>query len=517
LLNGEQAQASSGRADRPLLVAHAISKSFPGVRALREVSLTCMPGRVHGLVGGNGAGKSTLVSIVTGVQEPDAGRLVLDGEPFAPRSPHDALAVGIAAVYQELTVLPNLSVIDNVFLGQEPCLPGLVVDRGAERVRARRVLDELGLSGLSLDREASELSVAERQLVEIARALVRDARLLILDEPSAVLAGPELESLFGSVRRLASQGVAILFISHRLSDVMDLCDEITVLRDGQVVSSGPVAEYTPSRMIRDMSGRELAELTSVEREVGGEAVLEVDGLLLPGTEPDGISLQVRAGEILGLAGLIGAGRSRLLRAIAGAERVHGGTIAVRGRRLRRNSIRSAKRYGIALIPEDRATEGLILKMSVSSNITLAVPRLVARFGVLVRRLEQAVARRAISSLSIKVSDPSRTVRNLSGGNQQKVVLARWLASEPAVLLLDEPTRGIDVGTKAELYEIIRDLSRTGIATILVSSDLPELLALSDRVLVMSGGRVVAETDAGRATEERVLALALGHDGDREAA
>jgi ABC-type sugar transport system ATPase subunit len=517
VLNDEQAQAGSGRESRPLLAAQAISKSFPGVQALRDVSLGCRPGEVHGLVGGNGAGKSTLVSIITGVQPPDAGRLTLDGEPFAPRSPHDALAAGISAVYQELTVLDNLSVIDNIFLGQELCVPGRLVDRRAERARARRVLDELGLTGLDLDTEASQLSVAERQLVEIARALVRDARLLILDEPSAVLAGPELESLFGSVRRLAAQGVAILFISHRLSDVIGLCDEITVLRDGRIVSSGPVAEYTPGRIIRDMSGREVAELAPVAREIGADAVLKVEGLLLPGTEPEGISLQVRAGEILGLAGLIGAGRSRLVRAIAGAERARGGTVTVRGRKLRRNSIRSAKRHGIALIPEDRATQGLILKMSVSSNITLAVPRLIARFGVLISRWERAVAKRGISRFSIKVSDPSRTVRNLSGGNQQKVVLARWLASDPAVLLLDEPTRGIDVGTKAELYEIIRGLAETGIATIIVSSDLPELLALSDRVLVMSGGRVVAETEARETTEERVLALALGHGEDREAA
>jgi ABC-type sugar transport system ATPase subunit len=517
VLNDEHVQAGSGREIRPLLAAHAISKSFPGVQALRGVSLSCRPGKVHGLVGGNGAGKSTLVSIITGVQPPDGGRLVLDGEPFAPRSPHDALGAGIAAVYQELTVLPNLSVIDNVFLGQELCIPGRLVDRKAERERARSVLAELGLGALDLDTEASELSVAERQLVEIARALVREARLLILDEPSAVLAGPELESLFDSLRRLVAQGVAILFISHRLSDVMDLCDEITVLRDGQVVSSGPVVDYTPSRIIRDMSGREVAELTSVERDVGQDVVLDVEGLLLPGTEPDGISLQVRTGEILGLAGLMGAGRSRLVRAIAGAERVHGGAVAVRARKLRRNSIRSARRHGVALIPEDRATQGLILKMSVSSNITLSVLDLVARFGVLIGRLERAVTRRSISRFSIKVADPGRTVQNLSGGNQQKVVLARLLASDPAVLLLDEPTRGIDVGTKAELYEIIRDLSRSGIATVIVSSDLPELLALSDRLLVMSGGRVVAETPARDATEERVLALALGQGDDQEAA
>jgi ABC-type sugar transport system ATPase subunit len=517
VLNDEHVQAGSGREIRPLLAAQEISKSFPGVQALRSVNLSCRPGKVHGLVGGNGAGKSTLVSIITGVQPPDSGRLALDGERFAPRSPHDALDAGIAAVYQELTVLPNLSVIDNVFLGQELCVRGRLVDRKAERDRGRRVLAELGLGELDLDTEASELSVAERQLVEIARALVREARLLILDEPSAVLAGPELESLFDSLRRLVAQGVAILFISHRLSDVMDLCDEITVLRDGRVVSSGPVAEYTSGRIIRDMSGRAIAELQRVERDVGRDAVLDVDGLLLPGTEPDGISLQVRSGEILGLAGLIGAGRSRLVRAIAGAERAHGGTVAVRGQELRRNSIRSAKRHGIALIPEDRATQGLILKMSVSSNLTLAVLDLVARFGVLIRRLERRVTTRGISRFSIKVADPGRTVRNLSGGNQQKVVLARWLASDPAVLLLDEPTRGIDVGTKAELYEIIRDLSRSGIATVIVSSDLPELLALSDRLLVMSGGRVVAETPARAATEERLLALALGQGDDREAA
>jgi ABC-type sugar transport system ATPase subunit len=511
VLGEVQQQSSSGRDSRPLLEVSAISKTFPGVQALRGVSLNCRAGSIHALVGGNGAGKSTLVSIITGVQQPDAGRLVLGGEPFAPRSPRDALEAGIAAVYQELTVLPNLSIIDNIFLGQELKSGARLLDRRNERAEARRVLDGLGLSQVDVDTEASELSVAERQLTEIARALVRDARLLILDEPSAVLAGPELDSLFESLRRLAAQGVAILFISHRLSDVMDLCDEITILRDGQVVSTGRVSDYTTGRIIREMSGRELVELAPSEGAVGSEVVLDVERLLLRGTEPEGISLQVRSGEIVGLAGLIGSGRSRLARAIAGAERVHGGSVRVRGRKLHQNSIGSAKRHGVALIPEDRAMDGLVLSMSVSSNITLSVLQGVARFGVVLHRLERAVTARGIARLSIKVSDPDRTVRNLSGGNQQKVVLAKWLATEPSVLLLDEPTRGIDVGTKAELYEIIRDLSKTGIATIIVSSDLPELLALSDRLLVMNGGRVVGELSAAEASEERILALALEHE------
>lgn len=512
----EQQHSSSGRDSRPLLEVQSVSKAFPGVQALSDVSLACHPGSIHALVGGNGAGKSTLVSIITGVQRPDAGALVLDGDPFAPRSPRAALQAGIAAVYQELTVLPNLRVIDNIFLGQEMRGTARLLDRRGEATRARALLGELGLGGVDLATETSELSVAERQLVEIARALVRNARLLILDEPSAVLAGPELDSFFHTLRRLAAQGVAILFISHRLSDIMGLCDEITVLRDGRVVSSGGVSDYTTSRIIRDMSGRELAGLAPTERAVGPEVVLDVDRLLLPGTEPDGISLRVRSGEIVGLAGLMGAGRSRLVRALAGAERVHGGSVLVRGSKLHRNSIRSAKRHGVALIPEDRALDGLILSMSVSSNITLAVLGAVGRFGVLLRRRERAVTAAGVARFSIKVADPNRTVRNLSGGNQQKVVLAKWLAADPAVLLLDEPTRGIDVGTKAELYEIIRDLSKTGIATVIVSSDLPELLALSDRVVVMSGGRVVGELPAAEANEELVLSLAIGDD-NREAA
>jgi ABC-type sugar transport system ATPase subunit len=506
---GQQtAQSSGGRDSRPLLAARAISKVFPGVRALREVSLSCTRGSIRALVGGNGAGKSTLVSIITGVQPPDAGELFLDGEPFAPRSPRDALEAGIAAVYQELTVLPNLSVIDNIFLGQELQGVGRLLDRRAETARARKVLDELGLGDVDLDTEVAELSVAERQLTEIARALVRKARLLILDEPSAVLAGPELEGLFGSLRRLAAQGVAVLFISHRLSDVMDLCDEITILRDGRVVSGGRVADYTTGRIIRDMSGRELAELARTEGAVRAEVVLDVEGLLLGGTEPDGISLQVHAGEIVGLAGLIGAGRSRLVLAIAGAERAHGGSIRVRGARLRHNSIRSAKRHGIALIPEDRALQGLILSMSVSANTTLSVLGRVARLGVLMRRLEHAVTRGCIARFSIKVADPTRTVRNLSGGNQQKVVLARWLARQPRVLILDEPTRGIDVGAKAEVYALIRSLAANGLAVLFISSDLPEILGISDRILVMREGRITGELPAEGATEEQVLRLAL---------
>jgi ABC-type sugar transport system ATPase subunit len=510
-MNHPELTSSNGRVRRPLLEARRISKSFPGAQALRGVDLTCATGSVHALIGGNGAGKSTLVSIITGVAQPDSGELLLEGKPFQPRTPRDALNSGVAAVYQERTVLPNLSALDNILLGQEITRRASLLDRHAGRERVRAVLEELGAQDLPLDAEAGELSVAQLQIIEIARALIHEARVLMLDEPSAVLAGRELERLFEVVRALAARDVAVLYISHRLSDVTEICDEITILRDGRLVSTGPAAEYDTSRIIQDMVGHELNAGPASRAVEHGPAVLEVKGLMLPGTEPSGINLQVHAAEIVGLAGLMGSGRSRMLRALAGLAHASAGTVKVRGRALRRNSLRSAIRHGVALIPEERQTQGLVLDLPIGTNITLAILRRIARISVLRRAAEHRIVAASIKRLSIQSRSGSQMVRNLSGGNQQKVVLAKWLATEPVVLLLDEPTRGIDVGTKSEFYRIIRDLAATGIATVLASSDLSELLALSDRVLVLANGRVVAELAADEATEESVLAIVVSHE------
>ena len=492
----------------PLFEARGITKRFPGVLALDGAGLTCHEGSVQAVVGENGAGKSTLMSIVTGVQAPDAGELRWRGEPLPLTGPHDALSAGIAAVYQELTILPHLSVTDNVLLGQEITRRG-VLDRAAQRTRVTEVLGELGLDGLDPGTPAGRLSVAQRQLLEIARALVREARLLILDEPSAVLAGEELERLFGVLRRLTSGGVSVIYISHRLDEIEEIADRVTVMRDGAVVSSGPIAAYDRARIVREMVGRDVDQTYGEPAGAPGDVVLEVRGLPLPGTEPDGVSLTVRAGEVVGLAGLIGSGRSRVLRALAGLEAVRGGTVRVNGRALRRGGLRPAIRAGMVLIPEERKTDGLVLDLPIAANVTLPVLRRVSRLGVLSRSAERGVARRAAERLRVRGSGVDQRAGELSGGNQQKVVLAKWLETGPSVLLLDEPTRGIDVGGKAEIYALIRELAAAGMATVIVSSELPELLGLSDRVLVCRDGAVVAELPRERASEEAVMAHAVG--------
>jgi ABC-type sugar transport system ATPase subunit len=512
VLTGETAPASSsGQDQRPLLQARAITKSFPGVQALRGVDLTCLTGSVHALVGENGAGKSTLVSILTGTQQPDTGEMEWRGRRFAPRSPADSLNAGIAAVYQELTVLPQLSVTDNILLGQEVTRRAGMLNRKAGRERVRQILAELGVTGINPAAEAGTLSVAQQQLVEIARALTRNAQLLILDEPSAVLAGRELDNLFGVVKGLTAKGVSVVYISHRLSEISELADRVTVLRDGTMVSTGPASDYDTSRIIRDMVGRDVSLVPRRSSKPQERIILHVRNLQLPGTEPDGVSLDVRAGEVVGLGGLIGSGRSRVLRTLAGLAPSRGGTVTVNDQPLRRLSLRATARRGIALVPEDRKTEGLVLDLPTAANISLPLLRKISRLGLLSRKAEHDIAAESISRLRIKTSHPWQVTRELSGGTQQKVVLARWLQTKPSVLLLDEPTRGIDVGAKAEIYEIIHELSESGIAILLVSSDLPELIALADRILVLRDGRVADELSRAQATEEAVISIALGHE------
>jgi ABC-type sugar transport system ATPase subunit len=492
-----------------VLEARRLVKTFPGVRALDEVDLTCRRGRVHALLGENGAGKSTLVRILTGNMAPDSGGILLEGRPVRFHDPRDALAMGITAVYQELTVLPDMSVLDNLLLGQERTRRGLL-RRGDERRVARQVLARVGLEDVDLGARAETLSLANQQLVEIARALARQTRLLVLDEPSAVLSGDKLESLFEVVRTVARQGVAVVYISHRLEEIGALADDITVLRDGRDVSSGEAAGYDVPRIIREMVGRDVDTVFPALPQPGRGVVLKVRGLVPAGGHGrvPPIDLDVRAGEIVSVAGLVGSGRSRLLRTLAGAQPRDAGTVEVAGRRVRA-SVRDAVAAGIALVPEERKTDGLVLPLPVRANTTLASLRSVTSGGWLSARREREAFDAEQRRLRIRTAGPDQGTWQLSGGNQQKIVLAKWLRTRPRVLLLDEPTRGIDVGTKAEIYRIVRELAAAGMAVVVVSSDLPEVTGLAHRVIVCRQGQVVGELSGEDIAEEKVMNLALG--------
>ena len=499
----------SPTATTALLEARGLVKTFPGVRALDRVDFTCRPGRVHALLGENGAGKSTLVRILTGNMASDEGEILLEGEPVRFHNPRDALALGITAVYQELTVLPEMSVLDNVLLGQERTRRG-IVRRAEQRRVAHDVLAQVGLGDVALNSRAESLSLANQQLVEIARALARRTRLLILDEPSAVLSGDKLQSLFDVVRRVARHGVGVIYISHRLEEVSALADDITVLRDGRDVSSGLAADYDVVRIIREMVGRDVDTVFPPLPETGHEVVLKVRGLVPGGGYETAvpIDLDVRAGEIVSVAGLVGSGRSRLLRTLAGAQPRVAGTVEVAGRRVR-GTVRDAVAAGIALVPEERKTDGLVLPLPVRANATLASLGSVTSWGWLSPRRERDAFNIEQRRLQIQASGPDQGTWQLSGGNQQKIVLAKWLRTRPKVLLLDEPTRGIDVGAKTEIYRIIRELAAAGMAVVVVSSDLPEVIGLAHRVVVCRQGQVVGELSGADITEEKTMNLALG--------
>jgi ribose transport system ATP-binding protein len=495
--------------DRPLLEVRNVGKSFPGVRALDGVDLSCRRGRVHALLGENGAGKSTLVRIITGNMQPDEGELLLDGEPVRFADPREASARGIAAVYQELTVLPAMSVADNVMLGQERSRRGLL--RRDEQARlVREALDRVGLGHLDPTVPAESLSLASRQLIEIARAWLRHSRLLVLDEPSAVLAGDELGGLFALVRDLAADGVAMVYISHRLNEIAELADDITVLRDGRQVSTGPRPDYDTARIVREMVGRDVDAVFPTRTAPAGEVLMRVRGLRPAGVAPPvhAVDLDLRAGEIVGLAGLLGSGRSRLLRTLAGAAPRDGGEVVIADRRVG-TGLKSAVRAGVVLVPEERKTEGLVLDLPVKANVTLAALDTVASLGVLSNRRERAAFADEKQRLGIRAAGPDQVTQQLSGGNQQKVVLAKWLRTDPRVLLLDEPTRGIDVGARTEIYRLIAQFAADGFAVLFASSDLPEVVGLSHRVLVCRDGAIVGELAGDDIDEEAIMHFALG--------
>ncbi|MEU3599121.1 sugar ABC transporter ATP-binding protein [Streptomyces sp. NPDC006798] len=496
----------------PLLTMSGITKSFPGVRALDGVDLEVAAGEVHCLLGQNGAGKSTLIKVLAGVHQPDDGTITWRGEPVRLRSPIAAMRLGIATIYQELDLVEGLSVAENVHLGHEPTAAGFVIRGGAAKAATSELLHRLGHPEIDPGRAVGELSAAQQQIVSMARALSHDVRLIVMDEPSAALDPDEVDNLFRIVADLTADGVAVVYISHRLEEIRRIGDRVTVLKDGRAVAGGLPAESTPTNdVVALMTGRKV-EYVFPPRPDGpapaaAEPVLRVEGLTRSG-EFAPVDLELRPGEIVGLAGLVGSGRSEILETIYGARRPDAGRVLVDGRPLRPGSVRAAVAAGIGLAPEERKAQGLFLIESVTRNVTISTLSRFARAGRLDRSAERAAAHRAVRELSLRPDNPDAPVRTLSGGNQQKAVLARWLLRGCRVLLLDEPTRGVDVGARAELYAVVRRLADEGLAVLLVSSEVPEVLGLADRVLVLREGSVVHTADARDLDEHRVLDLVM---------
>jgi rhamnose transport system ATP-binding protein len=490
----------------PRAELRGISKRFGATQALDNVSLELLPGEVHALVGENGAGKSTLVKILAGVHQPDSGTILLDGEATQLNGPAHARSLGIAVVHQEPRLFPDLTVAENVFIGHAPAGRLGTIDWGSTRRSASQVFDRLGVH-FDVGAPVRGLSMADQQLIEIAKSLSVEARVLILDEPTASLSAHEVERLFTIVRRLRDRGVAVLFVSHRLDEVFELCDRATVFRDGRHVITTSTRELTTADLVRHMVGRAVSLFPKVETPVG-DVLLEVTGLTRAGVFRD-IAFSVRAGEIVGFAGLVGAGRTEVARVLFGIDRRDEGEIRLGGHAVRFANSSEAMDAGIAYLPEDRHQEGLVLDFTIAQNVTLPIlPRLFPRFFVR-PSTERRIADEYTKQFDVRMTGVDQLVGALSGGNQQKVVLAKWLASKPRVLILDEPTRGIDIGAKVEVHRIISELAASGLGIILISSDLPEVLAMSDRILVLHEGRITAEIPRGRATEERVMFAATG--------
>ncbi|MFF2407579.1 sugar ABC transporter ATP-binding protein [Streptomyces sp. NPDC058092] len=497
----------------PLLTMGGITKSFPGVRALDGVDLEVQAGEVHCLLGQNGAGKSTLIKVLAGAHQPDGGEITWRGEPVALKSPIAAMRLGIATIYQELDLVEGLSVAENVFLGHEPTTARFIVRTREGRTTAAALLKRLGHPEIDPGRAVGELSAAQQQIVSMARALSHDVRLIVMDEPSAALDPDEVDNLFRIVAALTADGVAVVYISHRLEEIRRIGDRVTVLKDGRAVAVGLPAKSTPTRdIVAMMTGRNVEHVfpprtTDSAGAAVAEPVLKVEGLTRKG-EFAPVDLELRPGEIVGLAGLVGSGRSEILETIYGARRPSAGRVTVAGKQLRPGSVRAAVAAGIGLAPEERKAQALLMLESVTRNVSVSSMSRFSRAGWLDRGAERRAARTATRELSLRPDNPDTPVRTLSGGNQQKAVLARWLLRGCRVLLLDEPTRGVDVGARAELYAVIRRLADEGLAVLLVSSEVPEVLGLADRVLVLREGRVVHTADARELDEHRVLDLVI---------
>ncbi|MFD5746425.1 sugar ABC transporter ATP-binding protein [Streptomyces sp. NPDC127033] len=498
-----------------MLSVTGLTKSFPGARALDGVDLTVGPGEVHALIGENGAGKSTLIKVLTGVYRPDAGEIVLRGEPVRFATPLEAQHAGISTIYQEVNLVPLMSVARNLFLGREPRGRLGLIDFGRMHRAADEALRGLGLR-VDVRRPLRSLGVGAQQMVALARAVSVDARVVVMDEPTSSLEPREVRTLFGVIRMLTERGIAVIYVSHRLDELYEICDTVTVLRDGRRVHAGPLAGLERLRLVSLMLGREMGEVRgegltkfSGGHDTGGEPVLEASDLTVRQVL-HGVSVRVRPGEVVGLGGLLGSGRSETAKAVAGALPPDSGRVVVAGAPVRTGSTPAAIRAGISLLPEDRKAEGIVPGLSVRENIALAALPGLARFGLVDDARIDRLVDTFMKRLRIKAAGPHQKVGELSGGNQQKVLLARWLAMRPKVLLLDEPTRGIDVGAKAEVQALIDELAGEGLGVVLISSDMEELIEGSDRVVVLKDGAVVAELTGAEVTEDRLLgAIAAG--------
>jgi ABC-type sugar transport system ATPase subunit len=491
----------------PIIQAQGLSKRFLGVQALDTVDFEVFPGEIVGLVGENGAGKSTLIKLLSGVYHPDAGTILIHGQPVQIGSPHAAQQLGIVTIYQELALVPYLSVAENIFLNREPRQIAAIgmVDFGYMKREAERLLADLGVQ-IAGDKKVGELTVAAQQMVEIARAISGQASVILMDEPTSALSSRETHALLGLMRRLKAGGVSIVFISHRLEEIRQAVDRVIVMRDGQRVATMPAAEASEGRIIRAMVGRDVGLFPKVAAPIA-DVALEVRSLSgRSGVE--NVSFSVRKGEIVGLAGLIGAGRTETVRLICGADPRTSGTVLIDGAEVRLNTPADAVRHGIGWVPEDRKQQGLILGMDVKQNITLAViERISSALGAIDAKQERAIADRYVKMLAIATPSIAKIVGGLSGGNQQKVVLAKWLAARPKILILDEPTRGIDIGAKAEVHALMSQLAGQGMAILMISSELPEIMGMSDRVIVMCQGRVTGEFQRHELSQERIMSCA----------
>jgi ABC-type sugar transport system ATPase subunit len=498
----------------PLLMATSICKSFPGVRALHNARITVEAGQLNAVLGENGAGKSTLMNILAGVFPPDSGEIGVNGQVVNFASPKDATQAGISIIHQELNLIPHLSVAENIFLGREPVTRLGLVDRGTMNREAAKLLGRLGLA-VDPRTPVYKLRVGAQQLVEIAKALSTDARVIIMDEPTSAISEQEVSALFRIIGELKRDGVGIIYITHKLDELPHIADSVTVLRDGEHIAAAPFASLSSDEMVRLMVGRDLTELFPKSTTAPGDEVLRVEGLSLADWQRPGrflvqdVSFEVRRGEVLGLFGLMGAGRTELLQAIFGLHsRATTGKVFVDAQEVRIDSPSAAIAAGLALAPEDRKQEGLVLPLSIAANVSMSSLDKTKSWGFLSATMEHKLASSYATRLKIKTPSVHERVRNLSGGNQQKVVLAKWLATHPKVLLLDEPTRGIDINSKREIYVLIEELAAQGLGVVMVSSELPEILAISDRIVVLCEGRITAEIDRADASEERILKAAL---------
>ena len=491
----------------PILEMRGITKRFPGVLALDHVDLTVYPGQVLALVGENGAGKSTLMKVLSGVHQMDEGEILMEGKPVKIENPLASQLMGISIIYQELSVLDNMNIAENIFLGREKRKGRAFVNKKTMHAEARKLLDEVGLD-VDTHTMAGELSTAQKQMIEVAKALSFNSKIIIMDEPTSSLTETETDILFGIIRKLREKGVAIVFISHKLAEIFAITDEVAILRDG--VSAGRMVTEgcTENDIIKAMVGRDVDDLYAKQAAPIGDVVLEVKNLSTKGFLKD-INFKLRAGEILGFAGLVGAGRSEVMRAVFGIDPKETGEIYIKGEKVEIKSPRDAMLQGMGFVPEDRKLQGLVLGMSVGRNTTLAALKAVAnQAGFINHKQEKEMADKFVKALEVKTPSNDQLVKNLSGGNQQTVVIAKWLANNPDILILDEPTRGIDVGAKKEIHQLMSDLANQGVAIIMISSELPEVLGMSDRVVVMHEGRIKGELDRAEADQVSIMKMAV---------